>query len=69
MVSAIKKYFTIQTLEHHDAFIDKLIGGLRGSHRYALARHLKEFDHETIKKGLLPGTAIHLVATKIKSQN
>lgn len=64
MVGAIKKYFFIQTLEHHDAFIDKLVGGLRGPHRHALARHLKEFDNEAIKKGVLPGTAIHLVAIK-----
>lgn len=64
MVGAIKKYFTIRTLEHHDAFIDKLVGGLRGPHRHTLARHLKEFDHEAIRKGILPGTAIHLVAVK-----
>ncbi|MDO8600650.1 MAG: methyltransferase domain-containing protein [bacterium] len=64
MVGAIKKYFRVETLEHHDAFIDKLVGGLRGPHRHALARHLKEFDHEVIKRGMLPGTAIHLVATK-----
>lgn len=64
MVGAIKKYFFIQTLEHHDAFIDKLIGGLRGKYRYTLARHLKEFDREVIKNRMLPGTAIHLVAMK-----
>lgn len=32
MVNTVKKYFKIQTVEYSDAFIDKLIGGLRGEH-------------------------------------
>lgn len=62
MIGAIKKYFMVKKLERHDAFTDKLVGGLRGPHRHLIARHLKAFDRELIKKGVLPGTAIHLVA-------
>lgn len=64
MSSAIKKYFHIITLEYHDAFIDKCIGGLRGPHRHIFGKHLKEFDAELIQKEMLPGTAIHLIAVK-----
>lgn len=64
MIGAIKKLFSVTVLEHHDAFIDKLIGGLRGPHRHTLGRELKAFDAALILKGVLPGTAMHLVGFK-----
>ena len=64
MISAIKKFFTIKKIEHADAFIDKLIGGLRGPHRYALAQTLKVVDDYAVKNKLLPPTTIHVWAIK-----
>jgi 2-polyprenyl-6-hydroxyphenyl methylase/3-demethylubiquinone-9 3-methyltransferase len=64
MLSAIKKFFTVKKIEHADAFIDKLIGGLRGSERYGLARSFKLLDQYAVDKKLLPPTSIRVLALK-----
>lgn len=64
MLGAIRKFFTVKTIEYGDAFIDKLIGGLRGKHAYKLASALKHFDDEVVKQGLLPPTSIRILAVK-----
>jgi 2-polyprenyl-3-methyl-5-hydroxy-6-metoxy-1,4-benzoquinol methylase len=64
MVGAIRKLFKIKTIEYGDAFIDKLIGGLRGSHAYKLAGALKMIDDELVRSGSLPPTSIRIFAVK-----
>jgi 2-polyprenyl-3-methyl-5-hydroxy-6-metoxy-1,4-benzoquinol methylase len=64
MVNAIKKHFRIKTILYSDAFIDKLIGGLRGKYRYRLARFLKALDDDLIKRKVLPPTFIRVHAVK-----
>lgn len=65
IVDTIKKYFTIKTIEYSDAFIDKLIGGLRGENKYILARFLKFLDDDLIARKVLPPTSIKLHAVKL----
>lgn len=64
IVNTIKKYFKIKTIEYSNAFIDKLIGGLRGEHKYMLARFLKFLDDDLIKRKILPPTSIRIHAIK-----
>ena len=64
MLKYIKKYFALQTVEYSDAFIDKLIGGLRGEHRFLLARFLKFLDNELVRKKVLPPTYVKIHAIK-----
>lgn len=64
MINAIKKKFQIKTIVYSDAFIDKLIGGLRGKHRYQLARFLKSLDEDLIRRKVLPPTFIRVHAVK-----
>lgn len=64
MSNAIKRHFRIKTILYSDAFIDKLIGGLRGEHRYHLARFLKFLDEDMVKRKVLPPTFIKVHAVK-----
>ena len=64
LIKPIAKYFTIKEVKYSDAFIDKLIGGLRGDTRYALARFLKFLDDDLISRGILPPVSMCLWATK-----
>lgn len=64
MLKAIEPYFEITHLEYHDAFLDKLIGGLRGEHRFQLARFLYFFDKHVVKQKILPPTSMTLFAKK-----
>lgn len=64
IVNTVKKYFKIQTIEYADAFIDKLIGGLRGENKYLLAKFLKFLDNELIRRKVLPPTSIRIHAIK-----
>lgn len=61
----IKKYFTIKEQYRCDAFIDKIIGGLRGDDRFALAKFLLFLDEYMIKNGMLEGTSLELFAERI----
>lgn len=56
MTEVIGKYFSIQSKVYANAFIDKLIGGLRGDNQYVLARFLKFLDDELVRKDVLPPT-------------
>jgi SAM-dependent methyltransferase len=64
LLKPITKYFDIEDVNYSDAFIDKLIGGLRGDARYALARFLKFLDDDLIRRGILRPTSIWLSAVK-----
>tara|TARA_B100000575_G_scaffold294663_1_gene312857 strand:- start:5648 stop:5923 length:276 start_codon:yes stop_codon:yes gene_type:complete len=60
----VKKYFKIKKLRFYDAFIDKLIGGLRGKQRFLIAKLLKEFDNYLIKENIAKGTTLYIEAEK-----
>nr|MEE4266997.1 class I SAM-dependent methyltransferase [Candidatus Krumholzibacteria bacterium] len=62
--AAVEAHLTIVEEEHSDAFTDKLLGGLRGDHRYDLARMLKSLDAYMIKNGMLPPTSLELHAQR-----
>jgi 2-polyprenyl-3-methyl-5-hydroxy-6-metoxy-1,4-benzoquinol methylase len=64
MINLMEKFFTIKEKSFSDAFIDKLIGGLRGEHKYDLARFLKFLDEYMVEKKILPPTSMELVAVK-----
>lgn len=64
MVDAVKRHFRVEALAYEDAFIDKMIGGLRGPYRYILARFLKFLDGELVRRGVLPATWLRLHATR-----
>lgn len=64
IIKSIKKYFKIKKIKRSDAFIDKIIGGLRGANRYLLARFLKFLDDDFVRHGVLPCTSIQLHAVK-----
>lgn len=64
ILDAVRKYFSIKTIEYSDAFIDKLIGGLRGENRFRLARFLEFLDEELIKRKIVPPTSIRLHAVR-----
>jgi len=64
MLQAISKYLTIKEIKYSDAFIDKLIGGLRGPNRYSLAKFLKFVDDDLVRRGVLPPTSMCLWAIK-----
>ena len=60
LLKSVKKYFSILQMEYFDAFIDKIIGGLRGPNRFLLAILLKEFDNYLIKEKIVKGSTIFL---------
>ncbi len=61
---AVSQYLVIVSEDLSDAFTDKLLGGLRGEHRYDLARLLQAFDAYAVKNDILPPTSIELHAQK-----
>ncbi len=65
IIKIVKKYFKIVQLNYSDAFIDKLIGGLRGKNRFLIAKFLKKYDQHLVDKKILNGTNLFLEA-KIK---
>jgi 2-polyprenyl-3-methyl-5-hydroxy-6-metoxy-1,4-benzoquinol methylase len=66
ITKAVERHFVIRTKTYSDAFIDKLIGGLRGKHRYELARFLKFLDDYMVRHELLPPTSVEIHAVKEK---
>lgn len=60
----IERGFEIREKSFSDAFLDKMIGGLRGEDRYELARFLKFLDDYLLEKKLLPPTSIELCAVR-----
>ncbi len=64
IIRAVESYFIIKTKSFSDAFIDKLIGGLRGKYKYELASFLKFLDDYMVKRELLPPTSLEIHAVK-----
>lgn len=64
IIKAARRYFSIKTIDFSDAFIDKLIGGLRGPDRYELAGFLKFLDDLMVEKKILPPTNVCIHAVK-----
>lgn len=62
IISLVKKYFRITRIDYSDAFIDKLIGGLRGKNRFVIAKFLKAYDQYLVDKKILNGTNLFLEA-------
>ena len=64
LIKELRKFYKINKIEYFDAFIDKLIGGLRGKDRLKLAKFLKEFDNYLIKERILKGTTLFFSGNK-----
>lgn len=64
ILSAIRRLFNVEYTKYGNAFIDKLIGGLRGMHRVKIARFLMFVDDYFVAEKLLPPTSITVIATK-----
>ncbi len=64
IIRLVESYFVIKTKMFSDAFIDKIIGGLRGEYKYELARFLKFLDDYMVKHELLPPTSLEIHAVK-----
>jgi 2-polyprenyl-3-methyl-5-hydroxy-6-metoxy-1,4-benzoquinol methylase len=64
VILAVDKLWRIEEKSFSDAFVDKMIGGLRGKHRYELARFLKFLDGYMVEKEILPPTSLELFAVK-----
>jgi len=64
VLKAVRKYFIIKKVSFSDAFIDKLIGGLRGRNKYAFAKFFKFLDNLMVERGILPPTEIAIYAKK-----
>lgn len=64
IIDLLKNNFSIKELKFYDAFIDKLIGGLRGNKRLIIAKFLKEFDNYLIQNKILKGNTLFLHAIK-----
>ena len=62
IINLVKKYYKIINISYSDAFIDKLIGGLRGKNRFLIASFLKKYDQYLIDNKILKGTNLFLVA-------
>ena len=66
IIKAVEKLFSVKKVVYDGAFIDKLIGGLRGPDRYCIARFLKFIDNYMVRKGILPATFIQIHAVREK---
>lgn len=64
VILAVDKLWRIEKKSFSDAFVDKMIGGLRGEYRYELARFLKFLDSYMVEKDILPPTSLELFAIK-----
>ena len=64
VISSIKNFLKLLKFNIMMVFVDKLIGGLRGKHRFKIAKLLKEFDNYLIKENIIKGTTLYLVAKK-----
>ncbi len=64
IINVTKKYFNIEKIQYSDAFLEKMIGGLRGENKYELARLLKFLDDKLVKEKILPFTNIQIHAVK-----
>ena len=64
IIGLLKHNYSIKEIKFYDAFIDKLIGGLRGNKRLVIAKFLKEFDNYLIENNILNGNTLFLHTIK-----
>lgn len=64
MIQSIKRYLKIEQIDYCNAFIDKIVGGLRGPNRIILAKFLKFLDDELIRRNILPPGSVRIWAIK-----
>ncbi len=64
MLKALGMLFDVKEIEYSDAFLDRIIGSLRGEDRFLLAKFLKFLDDEMIRTKKLPPTAMRVYAVK-----
>ena len=62
IINLVKNYYKIINVSYSDAFIDKLIGGLRGKNRFIIAKFLKKYDQYLVDNKILKGTNLFLEA-------
>ncbi len=62
IIKIVRQNYKIIELNYSDAFIDKLIGGLRGKNRFLIAKFLKSYDQFLVDKKVLNGTNLFLEA-------
>jgi 2-polyprenyl-3-methyl-5-hydroxy-6-metoxy-1,4-benzoquinol methylase len=64
VIFAVDQLWRIEKKSFSDAFVDKMIGGLRGEQRYELAHFLKFLDSYMVENEILPPTSLELFAVK-----
>ena len=64
ILSLVGTHFEIQETRYSDAFTDKLVGGLRGEHRFEVAKFLRFLDDYMVAREILPPTSVELVGVK-----
>jgi len=64
LIKQVSRHFELKTTLFQDAFIDKLIGGIRGKDRHTLARFAKFLDQLMVKRRILPATEVSIHAKK-----
>lgn len=64
ILDSIKNNFKIRNIEYSCAFIEKLIGGLRGKDKYRLATFLEFLDRDFVARKILPPTFVKIYAVK-----
>jgi len=67
MLNEIGRRFSVKEVEYEAAFIDHIIGGLRGKDKYKLAKMLKLIDDNMVKYRTLPPGIIRVHAVKTTS--
>lgn len=64
ILGEVEKQFDVNYKFYHDAFIDKIIGGLRGEDRFRIAKFLKFIDGYMVRHEILPPTSVTIFAIK-----
>jgi len=64
IINSIKKNFKIKKILFKDAFMDKIIGGIRGPLRKPQVKFIELIDDYLIKKKIIPGLSLLLTAEK-----
>jgi len=64
ILNTIRGLFNVKYIRYSNAFIDKLIGGLRGPHRFKLAEFIMFLDDHFVAEKILPPTSMTVIANK-----
>ena len=64
IINLVKRYYKISNISFSDAFIDKIIGGLRGKNRFIIAKFLKKYDQYLVDNKILNGTNLFIEAVR-----